>query len=80
MKPHLNEKILKRKKKGFSNPYMEYLIDSKKIDLIKDVNSQTGMFKTKELNELIDSASSGRFKQHIWGLYVLSVWLKKWIL
>jgi len=80
MKPHLNEKILKRKKKGFSNPYMEYLIDSKKIDLIKDVNSQTGMFKTKELNELIGGASSGGFKQHIWGLYVLSVWLKKWIL
>ncbi|MEA2091718.1 MAG: asparagine synthase (glutamine-hydrolyzing), partial [Campylobacterota bacterium] len=80
MKPHLNEKILKRKKKGFSNPYMEYLINSKKAELIKEVNKQTGMFKTKELDELINSASTGGFKQHVWGLYVLSVWIKKWML
>ncbi|WP_415396937.1 asparagine synthase (glutamine-hydrolyzing) [Sulfurimonas sp. CS5] len=80
MKPHLDEKILNRKKKGFSNPYMEYLIDSKRLGLIKEVNSQTGMFKTKELDELISSASTGGFKQHIWGLYVLSIWIKKWIL
>ncbi|MFT7003972.1 MAG: asparagine synthase (glutamine-hydrolyzing) [Sulfurimonas sp.] len=80
MKPHLNEKILKRKKKGFSNPYMEYLVNSKKLEIIKEVNAQTGMFKTKELDELISSASTGGFKQHIWGLYVLSVWLKKWML
>ncbi|MFT5836421.1 MAG: asparagine synthase (glutamine-hydrolyzing) [Sulfurimonas sp.] len=80
MKPKLNEKILNRKKKGFSNPYMEYLVDSKRLALIKEVNSQTGMFKTKELDELINSASTGGFKQHIWGLYVLSVWIKKWML
>jgi asparagine synthase (glutamine-hydrolysing) len=80
MKPHLNEQILKRKKKGFSNPYMEYLIDANRLELIKEVNAQTGMFKTKELNELINSASTGGFKQHIWGLYVLSVWIKKWML
>ena len=80
MKPKLNEKILNRKKKGFSNPYMEYLVYSKKLDLIKEVNAQTGMFKTKELNELISNASTGGFKQHIWGLYVLSVWIKKYLL
>ncbi|NOR57433.1 MAG: asparagine synthase (glutamine-hydrolyzing) [Sulfurimonas sp.] len=80
MKPHLNEKILNRKKKGFSNPYMEYLVDSKRLELIKEVNVQTGIFKTKELDELINSAATGGFKQHIWGLYVLSVWIKKWML
>ncbi len=77
MKPHLSKDILQRKKKGFSNPYMEYLINSQKISLIKEVNQQTGLFKTKELNEYISSASSGGFKQHVWGLYVLSVWIKK---
>ncbi len=80
MKEKLNDKILKRKKKGFSNPYMEYLINSKQIDLIKEVNEQTGMFKRAELNEYITTASKGSFKQHVWGLYVLSVWLKKWML
>lgn len=80
MKPNLDEKILKRKKKGFSNPYMEYLINSKKIELIKEVNEQTGMFKAEELDEYIQRAGKGDFKQHVWGLYVLSVWLKKWML
>ena len=80
MKPHLSEKILKRKKKGFSNPYMEYLINSQKVELIKEVNKQTGMFKTEELDAYIKSASTGGFKQHVWGLYVLSVWIKKWML
>lgn len=80
MKDKLDEKILKRKKKGFANPYMEYLINSKQINLIQEVNAQTGMFKAKELDEYINTASRGSFKQHVWGLYVLSVWLKKWML
>jgi len=80
MKPHLSQEILQRKKKGFSNPYMEYLVNSKKIDLIKEVNKQTKMFKDEALNEYINKAPTGAFKQHIWGLYVLSVWIKKWLL
>ena len=77
MKDKLDPSILKRKKKGFSNPYMEYLINSKKIDLIHEVNEQTGLFKRKELDEYIQTASKGSFKQHVWGLYVLSYWIKK---
>lgn len=80
VKPHLSEKILSRKKKGFCNPYMEYLISSKKIALIQEVNEQTGMFKKDKLDEYIKNANKGAFKQHIWGLYVLSVWIKKWLL
>jgi len=80
MKPYLDEKILNRKKKGFSNPYMEYLINSKKISLIQEVNKQTGLFKEDKLSEYIKGAKSGAFKQHIWGLYTLSVWIKKYLL
>ncbi len=80
VKPHLNEKILTRKKKGFSNPYMEYLVNSEKINLIKEVNEQTGMFKKSQLQQYLKNASKGNFKQHVWGLYVLSVWIKKWLL
>jgi len=76
----MDEKILSRRKKGFSNPYMEYLIESKKINLIKEVNEQTGIFKREILEQHIQKASSGGFKQHIWGLYVLSVWIKKYLL
>jgi len=77
MKPHLSQKILTRKKKGFANPYMEYLVNSKEIELINEVNNQTGIFKRKELTEYIQSASKGSFKQHVWGLYTLSYWIKK---
>ncbi len=77
MKDTLDDKILQRKKKGFSNPYMEYLINSKKIDIITKVNKQTGLFKQNELNEYINIASKGSFKQHTWGLYVLSCWIEK---
>ncbi len=79
-KPYLGEKTISRKKKGFSNPYMEYLIESKKIALIKEVNEKSGIFKKEVLEEYIQKASSGGFKQHVWGLYVLSVWIKKWLL
>ena len=77
MKPKLNPTILQRKKKGFSNPYMEYLIKSKNIELITQVNAQTGIFKKNELNDYIQGAYKGSFKQHIWGLYTLSYWIKK---
>jgi len=68
---------LTRKKKGFSNPYMEYLIGSGKISLIKEVNKETGMFRNEKLDEYLQTAAKGSFKQHIWGLYVLSYWIKK---
>ena len=80
MQPYLGDEIINRKKKGFSKPYMEYLINSGKISLIKEVNKQTGMFKEDKLDEYIQSASKGSFKQHIWGLYVLSHWIKKELL
>ena len=79
-RPYLNEEILKRKKKGFSNPYMEWLIASGKIDLILEVNEQTGMFKNDVLEKYIEMAKRGRFKQHVWGLYVLSHWINKELL
>jgi len=73
----LDNTILTRKKKGFSNPYMEYLINSKKISLIQEVNKETGMFRADKLEEYIQTASRGSFKQHVWGLYVLSWWIKE---
>ncbi|MBE0513969.1 asparagine synthase (glutamine-hydrolyzing) [Sulfurimonas sp.] len=79
-KPYLGEKIISRRKKGFSNPYMEYLLESKKIELIREVNDKSGIFKKDAIEEYIQKASRGAFKQHVWGLYILSVWIKKYLL
>ncbi|MEA3522007.1 MAG: asparagine synthase-related protein, partial [Campylobacterota bacterium] len=79
-RPYLNESILKRKKRGFANPYMEYLIVSGKIETILHVNKKTGLFKKEALQEYVQRASKGSFKQHVWGLYVLSCWIQKELL
>ena len=77
IKPHLNETILLRKKKGFSNPYMEYLINADKLKLIEKVNNETNMFKKNELNKYLSTSNNIKFKHHIWGLYILSFWINK---
>ena len=76
----LDQKIIKRKKKGFSNPYMEYLVESGDLGVIEEVNEQTGMFKKEILSRYLQTAKKGTFKQHIWGLYVLAKWIKKELL
>lgn len=76
----LDKNILNRKKKGFSNPFMEYLNNSKKLSLIQEVNEKTRLFHKEALQEYINNATKGNFKQHVWGLYVLSVWIKKYFL
>ena len=80
IKPYLNETILSRKKKGFSNPYIEYLIDADKLKLIEKVNNETNMFKKDELNKYLSTPNNIKFKHHIWGLYVLSFFINKYFL
>lgn len=77
---YLSDEIIHRKKKGFSNPYMEWLIQSDRIGLIKEVNDQTGLFYPEIIDKYIEMARRGRFKQHVWGLYVLSHWIKRELL
>ena len=80
MQDKLPAEILSRKKKGFSNPYGEYLYSSGRVNLIEAVNKKTGMFKEDILADYIKRAKKGRFKQHIWGLYALSHWIDKELL
>jgi len=80
MSNKLDSKILTRKKKGFSNPYMEYIINSNEIELITDVNNKLNMFNSDILDRYIQMGKKGRFKQHLFGLYALSYWLNKEIL
>lgn len=77
---YLSDEIIDRKKKGFSNPYMEWLIASGRIDLIREVNDKTGMFYPEIVEKYLELARRGRFKQHVWGLYVLSHWIQRELL
>jgi len=79
-KKYLSQGILQRKKKGFSNPYLEWLYASGREDLIRKVNRQTGLFHEDVLEKYIERGGKGRFKQHVWGLYVLSHWIERELL
>ena len=75
--PYLPESIVHRKKKGFSSPYLEWLIEEGELERIVKVNKQSGLFHEAALQEYIDEGKKGRYKQHIWGLYLFSRWYEK---
>lgn len=77
---YFSDEIIDRKKKGFANPYMEWLIASGRIELIREVNAKTGLFYPEVIDEYLELARRGRFKQHVWGLYVLSHWINRELL
>lgn len=74
---YLSDSIIGRKKKGFAYPYLEWLLASHGLDLIRDVNAQTGLFHDDALEQCLEMGRKGKIKQHIWGLYVLSHWLAR---
>ncbi len=75
--PYLPEHIINRKKKGFSSPYLEWLLEEGELERIVRVNEQTGLFYEEVLQEYIERGKQGRFKQHLWGLYLFSRWYEK---
>ena len=75
--PYLPESIINRKKKGFSSPYLEWLIEAGELERILRVNEKTGLFHQEVLEEYIHRGKQGRFKQHLWGLYLFSRWYEK---
>jgi asparagine synthase (glutamine-hydrolysing) len=77
---YLSDEVISRKKKGFANPYMEWLIASGRLELIREVNEKSGMFYPEVIEEYLALARRGKFKQHVWGLYVLSHWMKRELL
>ncbi len=75
--PYLPESIINRKKKGFSSPYLEWLIQENELERIMRMNDVHGLFYPETLEEYIQRGKQGRFKQHVWGLYIFSYWFEK---
>jgi len=75
--PYLPANIINRKKKGFSSPYLEWLVEAGELERILKVNEQTGLFHQDVLQEYINEGKKGRYKQHIWGLYLFSRWYER---
>jgi len=73
---YLPEEIIKRRKKGFAYPFLEWLKEEKEFSYILSVNQRTKLFNENYLKEIVKSGHK-RYKQHIWSLYLFSKWADK---
>ena len=74
---YLPDKIIDRKKRGFSYPFMEWLDRMGAFEQMIEINKKVGIFYPKALQKLVDGAKKGAFKQHVFGLYMLLLFLEK---
>jgi len=69
--------IVERKKRGFSYPYMEWLLEENELELIRRLQKERKIFNDEALEFILSKAPSGGFKHHIFALYMLCRWLDK---
>jgi asparagine synthase (glutamine-hydrolysing) len=74
---YLPEEIVYRKKKGFNYPYMEWLQESGELSVIGRIQGKMNLFNESELEMYLEKGKQGRFKQHLFSLYMLCKWLEK---
>lgn len=79
-RPYLSDSIIHRPKKGFSSPYIEWIFEGhgEGVDrIIRDVNQDLGIFDDAFLRFLVNEGREGRFKQHVYALYLFARWYQK---
>ncbi len=76
-KKYLPSMLIQRKKKGLNYPFIEWILEENALEVIYRANSKYKLFKEEQLDFLSSKASSGKFKQHLFPLYILSLWLLK---
>ena len=74
---YMPQDIVERKKRGFSYPYMEWLLEENELELIRRVQKERKIFNNETLEFILSKAPSGGFKHHIFALYMLCRWLDK---
>ncbi|HHH20473.1 MAG TPA: asparagine synthase (glutamine-hydrolyzing), partial [Nitratifractor sp.] len=73
----LPESISNRKKKGLNYPFLEWILEEGGVEKIYEANDIFRIFKRDHLDFLSQKSKSGKFKQHLFPLYMLSLWLLK---
>ena len=77
---YIPSEIINRSKKGFNSPFNEWLIKEYKdkiLDVIIEVNNETNLFNNDYIIRIYELAKANKFKQHLYSLYVFSLWFKK---
>ncbi|MCT7649915.1 asparagine synthase (glutamine-hydrolyzing) [Aliarcobacter butzleri] len=77
---YIPETIINRTKKGFNSPFNEWLnkeYKDKILDVIVEVNNETNLFNHEYILHIYELSKSNKFKQHLYSLFVFSLWYKK---
>ncbi|MCT7625700.1 asparagine synthase (glutamine-hydrolyzing) [Aliarcobacter butzleri] len=77
---YIPKTIINRTKKGFNSPFNEWLnkeYKDKVLDVIVEVNNETNLFNHEYILHIYELSKSNKFKQHLYSLFVFSLWYKK---
>ena len=77
---YIPNEIINRTKKGFNSPFNEWLnkeYKDKILDVIVEVNNETNLFNHEYILHIYELSKSNKFKQHLYSLFVFSLWYKK---
>ncbi|MFK2822296.1 asparagine synthase (glutamine-hydrolyzing) [Arcobacter sp. YIC-80] len=77
---YIPEQIINRTKKGFNSPFNEWLnqeYGNSILETILDVNKHTKLFNDEYVKHIYELSKQRKFKQHLYSLYVFSLWYKK---
>ena len=77
---YIPNEIINRTKKGFNSPFNEWLNKEYKssiLDVILDVNNNTNLFNDVYILHIYELSKSNKFKQHLYSLFIFSLWYKK---
>lgn len=77
---YIPETIINRTKKGFNSPFNEWLnkeYKDKIFEVIVEVNNSTNLFNHEYILHIYELSKSNKFKQHLYSLFLFSLWYKK---
>jgi asparagine synthase (glutamine-hydrolysing) len=74
---YLPDEIVHRKKKGLNYPFIEWILQEGGIETLRRVQERYGLFNEERLEFLARGADRGRFRQHLFPLYMLARWLER---
>jgi len=73
---YLPSEIVHRKKKGLNYPFIEWILEEDGIETLWRVQRKTGLFREEQLEFLTARADKGKFRQHLFPLYLLARWME----
>lgn len=77
---YIPEEIINRTKKGFNSPFNEWLNEEygkSILDTIIEVNNTSNLFNEVYIRHIYQLSLEKKFKQHLYSLFVFSLWFKK---